>query len=150
MAGLQQLAEYTERMFRVACEFQCPAPVLVHNHTTATHLYRIAQEAVSNAVRHGKAKSITISLGRTGERLRLEVRDNGTGLPADVDQARGMGLRIMQYRAAMIGGSISVQSPSHGGTVVSCSIQNPTVAKDEIHHHHAKTSAELETGRPHH
>jgi len=150
MSALHELAEYTERMFRVACEFRCPKPVLVHNHATATHLYRIGQEAISNAVRHGKAKRIVIRLGRIGDQMRLEIKDNGSGLPADLSQAKGMGLRIMRYRAAMIGGSLSVQSQAEGGTLVTCSIQNPTVSNQQTLNDDSKASPQIQADGPHH
>jgi PAS domain S-box-containing protein len=124
MSALEELASYTERMFRVKSEFLCPGTVLIHDHAAATHLYRIAQEAVSNAIRHGKAKRIVISLRRVGDRNELRVKDNGKGLPKDVTKATGMGLRIMRYRAAIINGSLLVQADPDGGMSVTCSIQN--------------------------
>lgn len=124
MSALEELAAYTERMFRIRCEFQCPSPVLIHDHAAATHLYRVAQEAVSNAIRHGKAKCIVISLRRVGDRAELRVKDNGKGLPQDASKAKGMGLRIMRYRAAMINGSLTVQSDPDGGASVICSLQS--------------------------
>jgi two-component system CheB/CheR fusion protein len=136
-------------MFRVGCEFHCPAPVLIHNHTAATHLYRIAQEAVSNAIRHGKAKRIVISLERVAEHVALEVRDDGAGLPQDLSKAKGMGLRIMQYRAAMIGGSLTVQNAPKGGTTVACSMQGPTSGKDLNFHDHAKKSKKVQADSVH-
>jgi PAS domain S-box-containing protein len=142
MSALQELADYTERMFRVNCRFLCPDPVLVHNHTMATHLYRIAQEAVSNAVRHGKARRITIALQRGADRIQLEIRDDGSGLPRDLSRAKGMGLRIMQYRAGMIGGSLRVQEAPKGGTSVTCLLQQPIVPKEEFHDDKANKDAE--------
>jgi PAS domain S-box-containing protein len=147
MSALQELADYTERMFRVSCQFHCPAPVLIHNHATATHLYRIAQEAVSNAIRHGKAKRIVISLERAAEPITLEVRDDGVGLPLDLSKAKGMGLRIMQYRATMIGGLLTVQNALETGTRVICSIQNLTGIKDGVHD--SKASKQVQTDGVH-
>ena len=79
--------------------------------------YRIAQEAISNAIRHGKARRVG-SRSPGGETHRLQVRDDGAGLPKDVTRAQGMGLRIMQYRATMIGGALTVQREPGGGTSV--------------------------------
>jgi PAS domain S-box-containing protein len=149
MSALQELADYTERMFRVGCHFVCPQPVLIHNHTTATHLYRIAQEAVSNAVRHGKAKRITISLQRTPEHMALQIQDDGVGLPLDSSRAKGMGLRIMQYRAAMVGGALTVQNRPQGGTSVLCAIQQPTAPKDDSFHDDTQASQDSQTSRAH-
>jgi len=149
MSALEALAAYTERMFRVGCQFLCPHPVLIHNHTTATHLYRIAQEAVSNAVRHGKARRITIRLQRSMERTSLEIKDDGIGLPADLSRAEGMGLRIMQYRAAMVGGALSVQNGAEGGTSVACTLQQQTVPKDDSLNDHAKANQAIEKNGAH-
>lgn len=122
MAALQALAGSTTRMFRVDCSFHCHVPVLVRDHSTATHLFRIAQEAVSNAIRHGRAKQIKISLTRTPGRLSLAVRDDGQGIGAVHPGHRGMGLRIMEYRAGVIGGSFAVQREPEGGTSVVCTV----------------------------
>jgi PAS domain S-box-containing protein len=150
MSALEELAAYTEKMFHVACEFRCTAPVLVENHDTATHLYRIAQEAISNAVRHGKAKQIVLLLETAGERMTLHVRDNGLGLPCDLANAKGMGLRIMRYRAAKIRGLLTVQRESIGGTSVTCSIQLPGANKNVNQQDHATRTQEVETASPHH
>jgi signal transduction histidine kinase len=130
MSALQELALNTEKMFHVTCVVKCDPPVLIHDHAAATHLYRIAQEAVSNAVKHGKAKNITISLKKIGDRNVLMVKDNGVGLPKARPNGKGMGLRIMQYRAGMIGGEAMVERDLNGGTTVICSVPR-TLAKRE-------------------
>jgi len=80
------------------------------------HLYRIAQEAASNAIRHGHARNIAISLDATSKSIHAGVTDDGTGLPADARTKKGMGLRIMDYRAGMIGATFDIQNlPSGGG-----------------------------------
>lgn len=122
MEGLGELASRTRRVFRLECQFRCPALVLVPDDVVAIHLYRIAQEAVGNAVKHGKAKRIEIALTSAGSDLQLRVHDNGTGLPRTVAKPKGMGLRIMRYRAGVIGGSLVVQSNPDGGTTVTCTI----------------------------
>lgn len=121
MAALKELAANTESRFNIACQFHCPSPVLVHDNNVATHLYRIAQEAVSNGIRHGRATRIEIALTQTPETIDLAVTDNGVGLPSDLASSKGMGLRIMQYRAGMMGGTIVMQKPPKGGTAVVCS-----------------------------
>lgn len=138
MYALTELADYTGKMFHVTCSFDCEEPVLVHDHVAATHLYRIAQEAISNAIRHGHAKKITISLMETGQQATLAIRDNGSGLPPDSAKGKGMGLRIMRYRAAMICGLLTVQRDVTGGTSVICSIQNDPALKDVNLHDHNK------------
>lgn len=125
MAALQELADGAAGMFRIRCEFVCDPPVLVTDHAVATHLYRIAQEAVSNAVKHGKADATLIRLKAGGDQIVLHIHDNGRGIPDPLPPGRGMGLRIMQYRAGIIGGSIVVRRDPEGGTSVICSVQNP-------------------------
>lgn len=127
MAALQQLADSASQMFRIRCEFECDPPVLVTDPTVATHLYRIAQEAVSNAVKHGRTKDAQIRLRTSGERIVLIIKDRGVGLPDRLPSGKGMGLRIMQYRAGIIGGSVVVQRDPEGGTSVICSVQNATL-----------------------
>jgi len=125
MAALQELAESTETLFKVKCRFRCDTPAPISEHQVAVHLYRIAQEAVSNALRHGRARRIDIVLASTPERLSLLVHDDGAGLPDDAHRRHGMGLRIMQYRAGMIGGTLVVQKSPQGGTTVACTVVNP-------------------------
>ena len=89
------------------------------------HLYRIAQEAVRNALKHGKARQIAIGL-KTGEKkIVLSVRDNGAGIPLKLSKSKGLGLRIMDHRARLLGGSLLVRKSQQGGTAVLCSIPEP-------------------------
>ncbi len=125
MSALHELAANVQNMFRVQCNFRCEKPVLIARNTVATHLFRIAQEAVTNAVKHGKATQIEITLGVSSERLTLAIQDNGAGFPSELSPRTGMGLRIMDYRAAVIGGSLAVQRSPRGGTEVVCSIRQP-------------------------
>ena len=122
MSALKQLAENTEKLFRVSCRFQCDQPVLLHDNAVATHLYRIAQEAISNALKHGQARHVTIHLTIAPPQIVLLVKDDGVGLPKIPRKHQGMGLRIMQYRAGMVGGSLTVQRDPDGGTSVACSL----------------------------
>jgi two-component system CheB/CheR fusion protein len=125
MAALQELADSAEKLFRVACRFTCARPVKLDDHNAATHLFRIAQEAVGNAIKHGQPSLIEIQLTGAADRLVLGVRDNGVGIPADLAARKGMGLRIMQYRAGMINGSLVIQREAEGGTSVVCSVRQP-------------------------
>ena len=119
MAALQAMAASAEHRFRIRCEFICPKPILVADNAVATHLFRIAQEGVSNAVKHGKAKRVWITLERAGTTTILTVRDNGIGLAA-APKTGGMGMHIMQYRARMIGATVAVENQPEGGAVVRC------------------------------
>jgi PAS domain S-box-containing protein len=120
MSALRVLAEDTVKLFDVECRFVNNAPVLMHNDTAATHLYRIAQEAVNNALKHGKAKSIEIQLSEEPQRIVLMVNDNGTGFTPGAEGGQGMGLHIMQYRASLIGARVILQPQTVGGMAVIC------------------------------
>jgi PAS domain S-box-containing protein len=126
MVALESLARRTKSLFRIGCRFNCRPPVLIADNVTATHLYRIAQEATTNAIKHSKAGRIEISLSKTPERIHLEVTDNGAGMPAPPRENSGMGLRIMRYRAGMIGGSLAVHNESGGGTAIICTVPLPS------------------------
>ena len=89
---------------------------------TATHLYRIAQEAVNNAAKHARASLIEVTLATGSGRFLVEVADNGIGVPEPPTIGAGMGLHIMQYRASMIGASLKVSRRPAAGTVVACSV----------------------------
>lgn len=121
VSALKELAHRSESVFRLKCEFHITGKVTV-SETVANHLYRIAQEAVTNAVKHGKAKRIDICLENTQGKLALTVKDNGAGLPAVLPEKRGIGLRIMQYRADMIGGNLTAERDPGGGTIVRCTL----------------------------
>lgn len=123
-AALHDLAEHAQRMFHVRCRLSTDSRVEVRSPVAATHLYRIAQEAIHNAVRHGKADRIEIDLRADGPMARFRIDDNGAGFaPASSDAPAGMGLRIMQYRAGMIGASLQVQPGAGGGVSVECTFR---------------------------
>jgi len=121
--ALQDLAERTGKIFQRDCRFRCTTPVRMEDQATSIHLFRIAQEAIGNAIKHGKASRIDIQLAVLGNDLVLGVHDNGCGLPEQPKRGRGMGLRIMQYRAGAINGSIVVQREAAGGTAVVCTVK---------------------------
>ena len=114
MQALEEFAAATSELFSINCRFVCHSPVLMQDSPTAIHLYRIAQEGVSNAIKHGRASEVTILLEEAENELRLVISDNGQGMaPASKD--KGMGLRIMADRAKMVGGSFQVgPAPSQG------------------------------------
>ena len=128
MAALQELAAGAEEMFGIKCIFKCDRPVPVPDNAVATHLYRIAQEALTNAIRHGRAKRVAIVLTVTPGRLVLSVHDDGRGISGTLPPGRGLGLRIMQYRAGVIGGSLAIQREKTGGTAVICTVHLPDAA----------------------
>ena len=118
MSALAELALNTEAMFGVRCRFDFAEPVQFDDHTVATHLFRIAQEAVSNAIKHGKAKQLIIQLRDEPHQLALRVTDDGVGFPPHFAGANGMGLRIMQNRIGMVGGNLTIERNPDGGTNV--------------------------------
>ena len=123
LAGaLQGLAARTRDLFRVDCRLKCASPVQRTHEISQTHLFRIAQEAIGNAVKHGKATRIDIRLQETADKIVLGILDNGVGLPCPMDAPKGLGLRIMQYRAGVMGGALVVRKRLKGGAAVVCSI----------------------------
>jgi PAS domain S-box-containing protein len=121
--ALKELAEKTEEIFGISCVFKSDEWVLVHDNIVATHLFYIAQEAVQNAIRHGKADRILIELSSRDNTIALTIRDNGQGIPEAIP-GKGMGLRIMGYRARLIRSSLEIWRDAAGGTIVSCSLRN--------------------------
>ena len=118
--ALQKLACETEDLFRVACALRCDRPVLPMSKSISLQLYRIAQEGINNAVKHGKPRRIEIGLATEPTHVRLRIKDDGCGFRIDTARRGGMGLRIMQYRAHVIGGVLTIQSRPNRGTEVQC------------------------------
>lgn len=120
MSALKKRTGELEDLFHIRCDFVCDEPVLVSDVNVATHLYHIAQEAVNNAIRHGKCGGITIALRNENGSGLLMVRDNGCGFPEKPAGPLGVGLSIMNYRAAIIGGSLKIQANEPHGASVTC------------------------------
>ena len=124
-AALGELARSTERIFRIRCLLQLQPDLEVHDNNVAVQLYRIAQEAVANAVKHSRASRLGIALSAQSEGLQLEISDNGVGLPAQPKAGSGMGLLTMSHRARMMGGVLTVEPQAGGGTCVRCLVPHP-------------------------
>jgi signal transduction histidine kinase len=133
MQALEELAATNAELFKVSCHFECDSPVLIHDATVSGHLYRITQEAISNAVKHGKARHINICLETIDDGISLRVQDDGAGLPELPPKNAGMGLRIMAHRAGMIGATFSVRRQDSGGTVVSCILRQGNRSGNGLH-----------------
>ena len=117
-SALQELAVIIAQQFNVRCDFLCPQPVSVPERLVANNLYRIAQEAATNAARHARSRRIVIELqGATGT-VRLSVQDDGGGLPEHWERSSGMGIHLMRYRANLIGARLEVGAIPAGGTAV--------------------------------
>jgi signal transduction histidine kinase len=112
MAALAGLAKRTNELHCVTCTFRCDEPVCILDNQTATHLYRLSQEAVTNALKHGQARNIVISLTHDGNRVSLEITDDGMGITDTSRQTSGTGLQIMHYRAELIRAKLTI-GPAH-------------------------------------
>src|SRR4029077_4467028 len=119
MSALHELVSTTEQLFKISCRFDCVEPVLIEDNGIATHLYRIAQEAIHNAIKHGRARHVSVTLASSGDHT-LTMSDYGLSFPTEFSGVQGMGLRIMKYRAGMIGGRISIGAGQRNGTKVAC------------------------------
>jgi signal transduction histidine kinase len=122
IAALEELSLNASKLFGINCDFDSDEERMDMDGQVALHLYRIVQEAISNSVRHGKAKKIDVKL-ETDAGLKLTVIDDGGGLSAKTIAEPGIGLRIMQYRARMIGASLLIERVSSaGGARMICSL----------------------------
>jgi signal transduction histidine kinase len=121
--AIKDLSIKAEEIFGVSCLFKSDQPVLVHDNAVATHLFYIVQEAVHNAIKHGRADQILIELSSDENGIVLEIRDNGEGMKEKLTSP-GMGLRIMNYRAKLIGALLEIKRDGGKGTVVRCSLRN--------------------------
>jgi signal transduction histidine kinase len=121
--ALNNLARRNRILYKTDCVYEGDEEVPIRDGFTANHLYRIAQEAIHNAMKHGRARRIVVSVRTTGGRVVLQVRDDGIGL-GGVEPAStgGMGIRIMQYRAGLIGATLDIESARDRGTVVTCTL----------------------------
>ncbi len=129
MTALRRLASNAERLFGIRCDLVAEEEVPVHDNSVATHLYRIAQEAVSNAVKHGKATHVTIHMERENDEVILRVVDDGVGFPEMLDEEkRGMGVHIMRYRARIMGAKLDIRRRESGGTEIRCQLPRPEAA----------------------
>ena len=116
--GLAELAEHVSSLGALRCHLECPTPVILRDRSTAAHLYRIAQEAVNNVVKHAQSDDVTIHLSQVNGVLELQISDNGRGLPAS--KGGGLGMEVMKHRASMIGGELTVVSKRGHGVTVTC------------------------------
>jgi signal transduction histidine kinase len=121
-SALEELASSTSRIAGISCSFICPEPMPIRDNTQSVHLFRIAQEALSNALKHGHAKAVVIALEAGDDACSLRVSDDGVGLVPSRSEGNGMGLSIMRYRARIISGRLEIHSNSPTGTVVVCTI----------------------------
>lgn len=122
MSALSVLAAEISELHGIRCTFRCRRAVRVEDSETATHLFRIAQEAVTNAVKHSQPHEIGIELDATDDVITLRVEDDGVGIPAGDERGGGIGLKIMRHRAGLVGGRLTVEPREQGGTLVICEL----------------------------
>ncbi len=123
--ALAELAECVRTTSYIDCRFAGAPSIKVQDDVAAKHLYRIAQEAVHNALRHGKPRSILIRLDSDDRGLILTITDDGTGMREARGRSGGLGMHIMHYRAGIIAGQITVEPGPDGGTRVRCLVPAP-------------------------
>jgi len=124
VSALKTLASNAEKTMGVTCRFRCGKSVSVKNLVEAKQIYRIVQEAITNAIKHGKANNINIKLRFIKGGTVLSVKNNGLDFPKLPPKSKGMGLKIMKYRTDLIGGSLDIRKGDKGGTVVTCIFPN--------------------------
>ena len=122
LSSLRELVRLVDRTERIDCSFQGDDSLHVADNYIATHLFRIAQEAVTNAVKHSRASRIRVSLEKVNANVVLRVIDNGVGIEDKDFSPVGLGLRIMRYRSNSIGGSFAINQTEDGGTEIVCSV----------------------------
>jgi signal transduction histidine kinase len=135
-SALEELAASVQARTGIACRFSCDEPVCIFDEVAGSNLYRIAQEAINNAVKHGDCGAISIGLGAVEDEVTLTVKDDGVGFPDSLRHQGGMGLSIMNYRASMIGASLDIRRGAGGGTIVICSFYN----KEMMDHEHVHSN----------
>jgi signal transduction histidine kinase len=135
-SALEELAASVQARTGITCRFSCDEPVCIFDEVAGSNLYRIAQEAINNAVKHGDCGAISVGLGAVEEEVTLTVKDDGVGFPNSMDLQDGMGLSIMNYRANMIGASLDIRRGAGGGTIVICSFHN----EESLEHKHVHST----------
>jgi len=131
--ALYELALHTQDVFGISCRYTGVDGLGLSDANTATQMYRIVQEAVNNAAKHSKAKTIKIGLSQKNGSVFLTVRDTGVGMDQAATHAAGMGRRIMSYRADLIGATLKIVSASGKGTTVTCVLPPPSPPAWIIH-----------------
>ena len=123
LAALDGLASNTEKLAHVSCRVEGQAPVVIRDRAAAVHLYRIAQEAVTNAIKHGRAMHIIIRLSEAKGQVVLSVANDGIGIAQGAIHNGGLGLSIMSSRAESINATLEIRKGERCGTVLTCSMR---------------------------
>jgi signal transduction histidine kinase len=120
--ALDHLANHARKLFGIQCDLAQQGVVPELESTMVMQLYKIAQEALTNAIKHGKANRVSLKLRGEPNLVSLTIQNNGVPFPDLQVRSTGMGLRIMNYRASLIGGSLSIKASGSEGAVVTCRV----------------------------
>ena len=120
MISLQEITETIQQQSNIPIKLKIDDVVLLFDDATATHLYRIVQESLNNAVKHADASQIDVSLKIDNDHGLLEIIYNGIGIPTDISDSSGLGLNIMKHRCGLFDGEITINPAGHQGTKVCC------------------------------
>lgn len=124
IAALERLIQNARKLFSVECELVNPLNIHFEEPTATTHLFRIVQEATSNAVKHGNASKIKVLMDSDDSKLIIRIEDNGTGFTSDWDTHKGLGVRIMHFRSRLIGANLEIGHSSMGGAAIIITLLN--------------------------
>lgn len=124
-AAIEKLVLQSQKLFRIRCSLTASKEIEIRDRTRAEHVYRIVQEAINNAVKHGYSSEISVNMTHTEDDLRITVQDNGCGFPTNWQQNRGLGVRIMEYRARLINAHFEHHNTIKGGAEICLLIPSP-------------------------
>jgi signal transduction histidine kinase len=120
----------TEKIFGSQCSFVYDHNIAIEDNFTATHVYYIIREAVNNAMRHGHAGRVEVLFKESDDGIMFSVQDDGAGIDMESSsRGRGLGLNLMRYRADVIGGVLNISKNRNGGTIVTCTLSEPSGRK---------------------
>jgi signal transduction histidine kinase len=120
------LVNTTNRLRQLAVKLRVRGDIKIREPQVSMHLYRIAQEALSNAAKHAGAKEVQVDVAREGTLLTMTITDDGKGLPLNGHTPKGLGLQTMNYRARSMGAALDIRNATGGGTMVRCAVQTAT------------------------
>ena len=134
-SALEELATRVRSRHRIACQLVEKGSVPALEETVGTNLFRLAQEAVNNAIKHAQPTRILVTLWADPEQIGLEIEDDGIGFQPGREPARGLGLHIMNYRAQMVGAALTLAPRSGGGTRVTCRVRRSNLKEPPADNH---------------
>ncbi|MCC5932935.1 MAG: PAS domain S-box protein [Balneolales bacterium] len=124
-AAIEKLILQSQKLFRIDCKLVSDQEIEIRDRARAEHVYRIIQEAISNAVKHGYSTKVTVGMTYSERKLLITIRDNGTGFSSNWRKKRGLGVRIMEFRSRLINGQFSHGNNPGKGAVITLTIPSP-------------------------